>query len=136
MRMRPVFYREAAAHMYHRAMYGATIVLAEMPGIIGIAIVFSSIFYWMAHFKDDAGAFFFYMLAVTVCLIAFVAAALVASAFLPNVIIAQISGGVFLAMAWAFADVFEPINSVPIWWRWVSPRAGIRYSTNMIIYCN
>ena len=113
VRMRPVFYRETAARMYAPTVYAIAIMTAELPWMLGISTVWTLIFYFMAHFVIDAGKFFFFLLMVVVCAFSFFYAGIAASNLVPSPILAQIGGGVFLAMVWLFAYVFLPYGMIP-----------------------
>jgi Zn-dependent protease with chaperone function len=106
--------------MYSRTLYGASVVLAEVPWLAFFAMLFTAIFTPMAQFTMLAGPFFTYYVGALLTMGGFLYGGIAASVLLPSAVIAQIAGGAFLAVIWLFAYVFVPWGYLPAWWRWFS----------------
>jgi len=94
-------------------------MLVELPALVVLSVIFTLLFYFLGHFRSDAGAFFYFLLGDAVFAACFLFGAIVASAAFPSSLVGQVAGGVFLAVAWLFGGVFNPVNVMPIWWKWM-----------------
>ena len=59
---RPITEKHRTYSLYHPSADALASIISEIPNKVFIAIVFNLIFYFMVHFRRDAGAFFFYLL--------------------------------------------------------------------------
>jgi ABC-type multidrug transport system ATPase subunit len=60
---RSVFFRERAERMYHTTAYTISRVLLDIPIFFTGTVIFTTIFYWMSGLRQEAGPFFFFLLA-------------------------------------------------------------------------
>ncbi|GMM59215.1 hypothetical protein DAKH74_058320 [Maudiozyma humilis] len=59
---RPIIEKQKAYSLYHPSADAFASILSQIPLKLSIAVCYNLIFYFMVHFKREAGAFFFYFL--------------------------------------------------------------------------
>ncbi|XBW37428.1 hypothetical protein QEN19_003009 [Hanseniaspora menglaensis] len=116
---RAIIEKQKNLAMYHSSAEAVSSVLSQMPAKIITIIVFNMFFYWLANFKIEAGAFFFYILMNFICLLAmshlfrFVGSA---TKSFPE---AMVSASVILLAFCMYAGFNIPNTSMLGWSKWI-----------------
>jgi ABC-type multidrug transport system ATPase subunit/ABC-type multidrug transport system permease subunit len=112
---RAVFYREQAAKAYVPEMFSLALALADLP-LLGIyALLFSSICYFMVGLVPLGPQFATFFLGVWGLAYYLTSIFSMLTALAPSMQVAQIIGGVAMAIEQLFSGLFIPVNQMNGW---------------------
>lgn len=116
--------RERAAGMYRCSSFYLSNVIVEIPSQVAQRALFIIVVYWMIGLKEEAGAFFIWLLVNFVQLLSAVGLGFLIGAGATNVqaanALAPLANVIFLL----FGGNLLPLNDIPkyfIWLHWMSP---------------
>lgn len=117
-KQRALFYRERATNTYSSVVYGASLMLVELPWIAFNIMIFCCEFYWLVGLRSDAGLFFKFYLAFFLTSMIFASLGQALAAVMPSPQTAiQVQTGL-VALFLLFAGVFIPGSKIPDGWQW------------------
>ncbi|XP_054822130.1 ABC transporter G family member 32-like isoform X2 [Prosopis cineraria] len=115
---RSVSYRERAAGMYSAFPFAFAQVVIEFPYVFAQAMIYCSIFYYMASFDWTAEKFIWYMYLMYFTMLYFTFYGMMTTALTPNHDVASIIAAPFYMLWNLFSGFMIPHKRIPIWWRW------------------
>lgn len=130
---RQIFMHESSSGFYRTSSYFIGKVVCDLlPMRLIPTIIFSVVYYWLIGFRAEPGAFFIFVLTLT--LATFCGTGLV---FLISILTGIISvATVFITainiLMFVFAGVIVNSESIPDWLEWVKYLSIIRYSVNAL----
>ena len=114
--LRPVFYRERAAHFYQPEAYAISLIIRDYPFVVFYALLFSSLAYFAGGLLATASAFFTYVCSLVLLLFYYGALATWLSSLMPNSEVAGILSGVIVSLTNLFAGLqIPPVNLAKGW---------------------
>lgn len=127
---RVVFYREQGASMYNPFAYGIAISLVELPYLLGQALIFVPVMYWMVHFDPTPAKFFYYLIMFLETITFYSVFGQFLVYMTPSAGIAQVLGGALNFLFNIFNGFVITYPDMPKGWRWfnrVAPSTWILY---------
>lgn len=103
-------------------------ILSGIPILLLANLIYSSGIYWMTGLKSNAGAFFIYLITITITVLFAQSYGLLIGAIADTPQVAQLIGPTFLVILVVFGGNFVNIETLPsylVWIYWISP---IHYS--------
>ena len=124
---RPAFYRERLAGSYRALVYLAGLIVPDLPFQALSFTLFILPQYFLAGFKMEAGAFFyFFICGFGASVLSFSVVNLIALVAI-NAPLATIMAGIFITLANMLAGFFIPKSEIPVWWIWGYYTSFVRY---------
>lgn len=113
-----VSYRERAAGMYSALPFAFGQGAIEFPYVLAQALIYSTIFYFLAAFEWTAWKFIWYVYFMYVTMLYFTFYGMMTTAVTPNHNVAAIIAAPFYMLWNLFSGFMIPHKRIPIWWRW------------------
>ncbi|KAF9208169.1 hypothetical protein BGZ49_009566 [Haplosporangium sp. Z 27] len=112
------FFREKAGKYYNWLPFGITIIVVEIPFMIGIGTVFFLILYWCVGFNGNSGAAIYTYVMVILFTIFSITLGQMIAAWTPSVQIAALLNPSIISILNLFCGVVMPYHQMPGFWRW------------------
>ncbi|BBN10593.1 ATP-binding cassette, subfamily G (WHITE), member 2 [Marchantia polymorpha subsp. ruderalis] len=124
---RQIFIRETSRGAYRAATYVISGAIVIIPFLMILAIVFSTISYWLVGLVAEPGPFFFFTL--TVFLVLLVANSFVSfvSGLVPNFTVGNSLCSAVIAYFFLFSGFFIERNNIPKYWIWLHYLSLFKY---------
>jgi len=121
---RTIFTRESSRGAYRTSSYVISGTLIFFPVTFFLAIMFTTVSWFMVDLPSDANIFFFQVLAILSTAFLGNCFATMISGIVPDALAGNAMGTAMLANFFLFAGFFIPRSEIPPWWiwlHWISP---------------
>lgn len=129
--LRPIYYREKAAHFYLPLAYAVSVILRDVPFLVFYALLFSSLTYFANGLLVAAGPFFTYVCALVFLLLYYGSLAAWLSSVMPNAEVAGILGGIIISLTNLFGGLQIPPANLAQGWMFLYVTDGVAWALRL-----
>ncbi|KAL3685750.1 hypothetical protein R1sor_003772 [Riccia sorocarpa] len=124
---RQIFIRETSRGAYRASTYVISGALVMLPFLMILAIIYSSVAYFMVGLVPEAGPFFFFTLIVFLVLVMANSLVSLVSGMVPNFTVGNSLCSAIIAYFFLFSGFFIDRGSIPKYWIWLHYGSLIKY---------
>lgn len=129
---RDAFYREVQSGTYRPITYHFAVGFVEIPYTVVSAMVFATVFYFMAGL--DASRFWFFALSFVLLSVVGVMLAVMLAAVSPTVQVASTVANATVSMLLVLSGFLIRTPQMPVWWRWIKWVNPFTYYLSSVIF--
>lgn len=116
---REIFQREFSRGAYRAASYTIATLLVQLPFLLGIALLYTCITWWLVGLPNLATVFWFQVLCVFTVLVTGHVFATMFSVLVPNPMAGQTAGSGLFSVMFLFSGFFIRGEDIPKYWYWL-----------------
>lgn len=116
---REIFQREYSRGAYRAASYTIATLLVQLPFLLGIALLYTCITWWLVGLPNLATVFWFQVLCVFTVLVTGHVFATMFSVLVPNPMAGQTAGSGLFSVMFLFSGFFIRGEDIPKYWYWL-----------------
>ncbi|KAL2653768.1 hypothetical protein R1flu_021896 [Riccia fluitans] len=124
---RQIFIRETSRGAYRASTYVISGALVIVPFLMILAVIYSSVAYFMVGFVAEAGAFFFFTFIVFLVLLAANSFVSFVSGIVPNFIVGNSLCSAVISYFFLFSGFFIDRDNIPKYWIWLHYLSLFKY---------